>query len=275
VVGEATFSATLDAFFYNSNQGFKAVTQLNWSWISDVSATTTATVLLNSNGSTLNGGTTTYADLIFTPTNFGDTSQVATASTLNRKCGITGKATATATGDQNLIGTDGQLHNAWHGLRTPPPIDKTLPNCPKPHFVATGDYGDYTTDGGTLSLNGAQDVSFDGSSSAEGDYPITSYSWDDDGDVFSNDVTGDEWFEPGSYTVSLTVTDDDDISATASADITVTDNTVPDSLYQDNGDGNPDDGTTCYDVYLVWDDGSEDYLFSTCCSDTKAECSEY
>ncbi len=65
-------------------------------------------------------------------------------------------------------------------------------------------------------------VSFDASGSSDADGTITGYSWDFGTSTGSGAETGRTFTEPGSYTVTLTVTDDDGAKDTAEVLITVT-----------------------------------------------------
>jgi PKD repeat protein len=62
-------------------------------------------------------------------------------------------------------------------------------------------------------------VSFDGSGSSDSDGTIVSYAWDFGPSTGSGQVTSYTYTEPGTYTVTLTVTDDD--GATDSASVTI------------------------------------------------------
>ncbi len=66
-------------------------------------------------------------------------------------------------------------------------------------------------------------VSFDGSGSTDPDGSIVSYSWDLGDGTTSDEMTVEHIYtESGSYTVTLTVTDDQDLISTTEATITVT-----------------------------------------------------
>jgi PKD repeat protein len=82
-------------------------------------------------------------------------------------------------------------------------------------------------------------VGFDGTESADPDGEITSYEWTfSDGTTATGSTVDHAPSVAGSYTVSLTVTDDDGATDTASRSITV----LPDEI--DSGDGdNSDDGS--------------------------------
>ena len=65
-------------------------------------------------------------------------------------------------------------------------------------------------------------ISFDGSTSTDSDGSIVSYAWDFDGDGAATDATTNHSFAtPGTYQVSLTVTDDDGASDTATVSVTI------------------------------------------------------
>ncbi|MHC4917083.1 MAG: PKD domain-containing protein, partial [Planctomycetota bacterium] len=65
-------------------------------------------------------------------------------------------------------------------------------------------------------------VSFDASGSSDPDGTIADYSWDFGPAAGSGQATSHTFTEPGSYTVTLTVTDDDGAEDTAEVLITVT-----------------------------------------------------
>lgn len=111
----------------------------------------------------------------------------------------------------------------------------------------------------------ADNVYFDASPTTAPDVEIISYDWTVGGSAAFTGSTGQLFFEPGSYDVGLTVTDDADNTSSATVSID-----VADSSYVDNGQGNSGSGTDCWDVYLVWYDEcgqevSEQYLYSFCC----------
>jgi len=75
-------------------------------------------------------------------------------------------------------------------------------------------------------------VTFDASSSYDSDGKIASYAWDWETDgVFANPVytatDHHHWITPGTYTVTLQVTDDNGGSATTTHTITITDSSLP------------------------------------------------
>ncbi|WP_431358747.1 PKD domain-containing protein [Halovenus amylolytica] len=81
-----------------------------------------------------------------------------------------------------------------------------------------------------------EEVSFDGSDSADSDGSIVSYSWDFDGDG-TEDASGETatftYSTNGSYTVSLTVVDDDGANDTISETITVQDQEADEPSLED------------------------------------------
>jgi PGF-CTERM protein len=83
--------------------------------------------------------------------------------------------------------------------------------------------------GGSKTLNVGESTTFDGSGSSD-DGTITSYEWDFDGDG-TTDATGvsptHSFGSPGTYTVTLTVTDDGGNTDTSTVSVTVQDNTAP------------------------------------------------
>ncbi len=139
---------------------------------------------------------------------------------------------------------------------------------PTPHFVMMDGADESATDGGTLSLTGAQGVTLDASPSSEGDYPISGYSWDD-GSVFSTSETTSLYLEPGDYSVTMSANDDYGDEASASGDISIADTM---DVYTGSGGGSGGD-EDCWDVFLVYEDGSEQYWFSFCC-DAGGHCAE-
>lgn len=73
------------------------------------------------------------------------------------------------------------------------------------------------------------DCSFDGSDSADKDGTIQSYAWQIDGtpDPSTDPVLHHLFSQPGTHTVSLTVTDDDTLTGSTSTQVTVTDTAPP------------------------------------------------
>ena len=77
---------------------------------------------------------------------------------------------------------------------TSPPTDPPTDEAPSADFTFTADN---------------LEVSFDGSSSSDADGSISSYSWDfGDEEMGEGETTSHTYAEPGTYTVTLTVTDD-------------------------------------------------------------------
>lgn len=68
-------------------------------------------------------------------------------------------------------------------------------------------------------------------------------------------------FEPGTYAVGLTESDDIGYDNTSYATVEVTDTS---DVYNSSTSGG---GTDCYDVYIEWADGHETYWFSFCCDE--------
>ena len=85
--------------------------------------------------------------------------------------------------------------------------------------------------GGPYSGNAGNAVSFNGSSSYDNDGTISSYSWDfGDGSTGTGQITTHIYTNEGSYTVTLTVTDDDGATDTASNTVEIspsTDDGIP------------------------------------------------
>jgi poly(hydroxyalkanoate) depolymerase family esterase len=82
-------------------------------------------------------------------------------------------------------------------------------------------------------------VDFDGSGSSDPDGSIASYGWDfDDGSTATGETTSHSWDSTGTYSVVLTVTDDDGATDTASVDVDVGSGTtthVVDGFEDDDG----------------------------------------
>ena len=65
-------------------------------------------------------------------------------------------------------------------------------------------------------------LDFDGSGSVDNDGSIASYAWDTgDGQTASGAQVSHVWTNPGAYTVTLTVTDDQGATASATVSVTV------------------------------------------------------
>lgn len=80
-------------------------------------------------------------------------------------------------------------------------------------------------------------VALSAATSADSDGHIVSYAWDytNDGIVDSTDIeTSYDYVLPGTYTASLTVTDEDGLSDTGTVDITVNPNQPPTAVANAN-----------------------------------------
>lgn len=101
----------------------------------------------------------------------------------------------------------------------------TEPTGPQPPIANAGpDQTVSDADGG-----GSEIVTLDGSGSSDADGTIESYEWDTNGDGLTDlqGVTVDTMFAVGSHTVTLTVTDNDELTDTDDVIITVNQNQTP------------------------------------------------
>ena len=122
-----------------------------------------------------------------------------------------------------------------------------------------------------------QPVSFDGTASYDPDGTITSYAWTfGDGNTSTEDIPEHTYASPGTYTVTLTVTDDGGLTNTTSQSVTIDEAALTISLYVPptvttdvpftltatvkGADGNPIVGLT---VYIYADGDSLPVAFAT------------
>ena len=79
---------------------------------------------------------------------------------------------------------------------------------------------------------------FDASTSDDPDGTIASYEWDfGDGDTDTGETVTHEFDAPGTYPVTLTVTDDDNAEHSVTEDVTVTDDAPPEITFVGAADG--------------------------------------
>ena len=136
---------------------------------------------------------------------FGDGS-TGTGATTSHTYATAGTYTVilTVTDDDGATGTTSQVVTV-----TAPPVNQE----PVAAFTATPS---------------ALSVALDGSASADPDGTIASYGWDfGDGSTGTGATTSHTYATAGTYTVILTVTDDDGATGTTSAPVTVTDPSDP------------------------------------------------
>lgn len=127
---------------------------------------------------------------------------------------------AGALADINLLHQDGTFGTSWEWFstgfyfRTTAVTPTTGPTAHLTSNVASG----------TAPLT----VTFSGESSTAGDAPIVSYAFETGGEVISTTTTGNEvlYATPGTYSVTLTVTDENGLSDIDTVTITVTSSTV-------------------------------------------------
>lgn len=106
--------------------------------LTDVSLTLDVQVRSNSNGASLNTGTDSYAYNGVVPL-FEHKDLVATISTLNHTCGITGKARLHGNGGVRVIGNkDGAIITIWRKNIDASAPDKTVANCPPQQCPGVG-----------------------------------------------------------------------------------------------------------------------------------------
>ena len=94
---------------------------------------------------------------------------------------------------------------------------------------------------GSYSGNEGSEIAFDGSASSDSDGSIVSYEWDfGDGTTGTGTTPSHAYVDNGSYTTTLTVTDNDGLTGTDIASVTV-DNVPP--IASATNDGPKDEGT--------------------------------
>ncbi len=104
-----------------------------------------------------------------------------------------------------------------------------------------GDGGDQNQEPSAFFIMNCQhlDCSFDGSDSQDGDGTITAYEWDlGDGTTATGALTSHTYSAAGTYTVKLTVTDDEGATAETRRQLTVT--AAPDNGTNGDDDDDPD-----------------------------------
>ncbi len=98
------------------------------------------------------------------------------------------------------------------------------------------------------------DCTFDASASSDPDGSITSYDWElGDGNTDTGEVVDHTYAEGGTYTVNLTVTDDDGATDTASQDVSVSEDGGTGPLFSEDFDDGTADGFTLDGLWHVSD----------------------
>ena len=84
---------------------------------------------------------------------------------------------------------------------------------------------------------GGEEIQFDGSASADPDGEIVAFNWDfGDGESAEGDKVSHTYAEAGEYTVTLTVTDNQEATGTATVKVTVS---LPEVVITEHEDGSP------------------------------------
>lgn len=203
---------------------------------------------------------------------------------LPRSCGVSISASTTHTAAE---AARVPLLGGWTEYDFTPPVTRISTNsypprtctAPTAHFTMTDDVGGLSNDGdvdgtsanegGTLVVQPGDPVDFDASGSTAGDTTITTYVWDKGGTEPDSSVTATYYFEAGDYTVNLTLTDANDMTATASGEVNVV---GQDTTEAEGGGGGGDDD--CWNVYLIETDDDTGqiigswFLYSYCCGDS-------
>jgi PKD repeat protein len=140
------------------------------------------------------GATSTEANPTHTYTNSGSETIVRTA-------------TLTVTDDKNITGTSTVLIDVWPVNQAPAAVISATPQSGKTPLT----------------------VSFDAAGSTDVDGSVTAYNWDfGDGSPTTSDVDPTHTYTAaGTYTATLTVTDDDGATGSTTQVITVADNVAP------------------------------------------------
>jgi len=116
--------------FSSDMSSFTGRGAVNIRMLTDVSLTLDVQVLLNGTGASLNTGSDSFSYNGILPL-FEHRDFVATISTLNHTCGITGKARLSGNGGVRVIGNrNGALFTIWSRDINSAAPDKTTANCP-------------------------------------------------------------------------------------------------------------------------------------------------
>ena len=217
-----SLTLTVSGAWSNDTTHFRAVAHILEYHGNDISGSVSARLL--DNGTTVNSGSNSFARQIFAlPLVTTDTTLVVEIATTKR-CGLIGKSHGTASASENAS-AGAVTVQFWIDSTSKDGADQTLPNCRPPNARVMLSYG--AASGANLDIaipeNNVALVGIDGSGSTPGQSGgpgITGYAWL----IGSTNMGGSESFSASfsaSHPVSLTVTDADGATGSATGGVTI------------------------------------------------------